>query len=407
MSMRVVVTLPNWSLNGVSTFSVRLVRQLRLEGVDATLLLTGSPWRDGKPLPAIADLSPERLHLPVIATWEARWRALREHLEARAPCLYLPNHDVLHSVVVPRLTPRVGVVPIAHSDDPQHYDHVRRLAPWTDVVVGVSARVVERMRAIPELADARIAHIPYGVEAASRAEVERARGGAVGEDAPLRILYAGRLEERQKRVSDLLPIARMLRARRVPFVLTIVGDGPARRTLEEGVRKDALRSQVRLIGTVAPGDMRRQYRAHDAFLLPSAFEGLPLALLEAMGEGCVPVVSAIESGIPELVEHDANGLTVAVGDVGGFADALARLSVDRVTLARLAMRAHATLEGGGYDVATMTRRYLALFARVAAGEPPSRAVRAKTAPLLPPGWGWRMRLRAPLAGWRDSLVGDR
>lgn len=42
------------------------------------------------------------------------------------------------------------------------------------------------------------------------------------------------------------------------------------------------------------------------------FEGLPLALQEAMATGVVPVVREIESGVPELVHHESKGLVVAM-----------------------------------------------------------------------------------------------
>src|SRR5207237_10762962 len=71
--MRVVVTSPVWTLNGVNTFSASLVRALRDRGVDASLLLTGVDWRDPKPLPLPADLPITSLALPAVATWPARW----------------------------------------------------------------------------------------------------------------------------------------------------------------------------------------------------------------------------------------------------------------------------------------------------------------------------------------------
>lgn len=397
--MRVVVTLPNWSLNGVSTFSVRLVRALRAGGSEASLLVTGSLWRDEKPLPLPADVDVERLRLPRIPTWEARWRALHAHLEARAPCVYLPNHDVMHSVIAPRLSTRVGIVGIAHSDDAQHYEHARRLAPWWNALVGVSGKVVERLRGIPELAEAHIERIAYGVEAPTPEEAMRRRDATGEVGGPLRIVYAGRLEERQKRVGDLLSVAQRLRVRGVRFTLTIAGEGSARAALDARVRAEALGAHVRIVGTVAPDAMRELYRANDVFLLPSAFEGLPLALLEAMGEGCIPVVADVESGIPELVERGVSGEVVAIGDVDGFVDAIARLAGDPERRRRLTLGASAVVRHGEYGVEEMARRYRALFERVGRERP---VARNPATVVRPPGWGWPTRLRAPVAGWRDA-----
>ena len=69
--MRVLVTTPVWSLNGVNTFSAGLVRRLRERGIDASLLLTGVDWRDTKPLPMPEDIPVASLRLPTWATWPA------------------------------------------------------------------------------------------------------------------------------------------------------------------------------------------------------------------------------------------------------------------------------------------------------------------------------------------------
>ena len=50
----------------------------------------------------------------------------------------------------------------------------------------------------------------------------------------------------------------------------------------------------------------------------SDYEGLPVALLEAMGNGLAPVVSRIASGNTELIKNEENGYLVEVGDIEGF-----------------------------------------------------------------------------------------
>ena len=69
---------------------------------------------------------------------------------------------------------------------------------------------------------------------------------------------------------------------------------------------------------------------HDVFVLPTR-RRVPVALLEAMGSGVVPVVSDIDSGVPEVVTAGVTGLLPAVGDIEGFAAAIARLHVDRAS----------------------------------------------------------------------------
>ena len=399
--MRVIFGSPVWTLNGVNTFGATLIRELRACGVDASVLLTGVDWRDPKPLPRPDDVPITTLALPAWATWPARWRALREHLERAAPCLYLPNHDVQHSVVAPLLSSRVGIIGIAHSDDAQHYEHARRIGPWLNAMVGVSQTITRTLRGFDELAATRIVHVPYGVSAAPDD-----RGANHSPDASpfvLRILYAGRLEARQKRSSDLLAIARALRAGGTPFVLHIAGDGPARAELEAESRAHSLDGHVRFLGTVPPSEIAALCLAHHAFLLPSAYEGLPLALLEAMGQGCIPVASDIASGVPDLIDEGVNGFTAPVGDVAAFAARLAGLARDSDARRAISSRARASVTARGLSLADTTRRYSQLFDEVWSDVASGRYVRPPGALLPAPGIGWRARARAPLARWQLAL----
>ena len=60
------------------------------------------------------------------------------------------------------------------------------------------------------------------------------------------------------------------------------------------------------------------YRAADAILLPSLYEGLPYSLLEGAAQGCAMIASNIP-GPDALIEDDKNGLYVKPGDIDDFA----------------------------------------------------------------------------------------
>lgn len=74
--------------------------------------------------------------------------------------------------------------------------------------------------------------------------------------------------------------------------------------------------------------------AMDVFVLPSLWEGLSLALLEAMFHG-LPVVATAVNGTPEAVADERTGLLVPPGDPGALADAMARLARDPELRTRL------------------------------------------------------------------------
>ena len=130
-----------------------------------------------------------------------------------------------------------------------------------------------------------------------------------------------------------------------------------------------------LPGPVGPEALLDEYRRAGALcmpcrLLPTDRDGIPNVLVEAMAAGA-PVVATAVSGIPELVEHEVNGLLIPPDDPEALADALLRLHDDpeltatltrngRETVAerfdgeRLAQRAGGAVHRGGGAVSALT-----------------------------------------------------
>jgi glycosyltransferase involved in cell wall biosynthesis len=77
-----------------------------------------------------------------------------------------------------------------------------------------------------------------------------------------------------------------------------------------------------LIGTIL--DRPSFYRALDAFLLPSLYEGLPMAVLEAMASG-VPILASRLEGISSVLEEQKEGLLALPGNLADFSEQLKRL----------------------------------------------------------------------------------
>ena len=108
--------------------------------------------------------------------------------------------------------------------------------------------------------------------------------------------------------------------------LDIVGEGSDRPMLERMAP-----ASVRFRGVVDAGDIPDLLAGARALLIPSRSEGLPRVVIEAFAAG-VPVVASRVGGLPELVEHDVNGLLVDLDDQEGWRAASARLGDDRESL---------------------------------------------------------------------------
>jgi glycosyltransferase involved in cell wall biosynthesis len=137
------------------------------------------------------------------------------------------------------------------------------------------------------------------------------------------------LEER-KGHRYLFEAAAILKQRGHRIKYLVAGEGSARRELEERVKALNLGDEVRFCGFVS--DAPAFLSQIDIFILPSLYEGLGVAVLEAMAAG-KPVIASRVGGLPELVADGETGLLVAPKNVEGLVEAIARLADDK-SLAR-------------------------------------------------------------------------
>ncbi len=387
----VILAATTGRISGVDVFSADLVRGLRARGFPAQVVLTESHWTPPDPMPLPADIPVTVLPVARGASWPVRWRTMTRYLEAQAPCIYIPNYDWRHSCVSPVLSERVAIAGIVHSDDPQHYEHVTRLGRYWNAIVAVSPAIAKQVMTLDPTLAPRLHVIPYGVDAPERPPAKNSAEGA-----PLRIVYAGRLVMEQKRVMDLARIAEALAERQVPFELTIAGGGADQPALLDACAPLLVDRRVRFLGTLANTYVRQVFAESDVVILTSDYEGLPVSLLEAMAQGCVPVVTDIRSGIPELISDGVNGFRVPVGAVAAFCERLALLQRDVTLRQTMASAAHATIIAGGYRTEDMVTRYVELFEQVWR-DAASGAYRRPRGHIVPPP------ALASEAGWKAAL----
>lgn len=130
--------------------------------------------------------------------------------------------------------------------------------------------------------------------------------------------------------------------------LTLVGDGPERPALERQVRDRRLAERVRFMGYRSDPQTFLQQAA--VFVLPSRFEGMPNALLEAMAAGLAVVVTDASPGPLEVVDDGVTGLVVPSEAPQALAAALERLAVDPALRARLGAAAQTRLRQMDWSV---------------------------------------------------------
>jgi colanic acid/amylovoran biosynthesis glycosyltransferase len=168
----------------------------------------------------------------------------------------------------------------------------------------------------------RVEFLPYGVPVpAVKAKWAPER---------LRIAYVGRLAEEQKRICDLTQAFCRATSEVDGVDAVLFGDGKERGAVEQVIHGSGCGSTVHLAGQIDSAHIQDELlkRRIQVVVLLSDYEGLPIALLESMACGLVPVCLNIRSGIPELVKHEETGLLVEDrGD--SFVQAIRRLRMDR------------------------------------------------------------------------------
>lgn len=157
---------------------------------------------------------------------------------------------------------------------------------------------------------------------------------------------------------DLLLAAFAQIADEIPgWSVHIVGDGPLRSSLTADAEQLGIADRVTFHGHVKdPIDILQTSRV---FVLPSRFEGMPNALLEAMACGLAPIVTDASPGPLECVKSEETGLVVISEDVPAIAAAMLRLARDGNRTADLGRQAMTYVKE--HDWAVVERQWLAVL----------------------------------------------
>jgi len=186
----------------------------------------------------------------------------------------------------------------------------------------------------------------YPLEPAAVAAVMAARAERAAASAPRRLnaLYLGRLD-RQKGLDDLADIVARSGAE---VSWRIIG----RPVIDAGARLPDAIATVLEPPVFDPDALTALYASADVLLLPSAFEGLPLTILEAMRLGVVPIASDV-GAVGEAVSHGATGYLFPKDDTfrGAALATLRRLAAEPEHLAALSTAAHRAMAERSWSVA--------------------------------------------------------
>lgn len=283
--------------------------------------------------------------------------------------------DVLHchlpiAGAVGRIAGRMAGVSVVYSE----HNKQERYHAWTRVLSRVTwrwqARVIAVSADVAESIHANIgAHVPVEVvrngvnvdhfrREEANAETIRRKFG-IPPDAP--VIGTVAVFRTQKRLNDWVEAARLIHVRHPDARFLLVGDGPLRAEVTAAVAAGGLADVVHLPGLQE--DVRPYLAAMDIYMMSSLFEGLPVALLEAMAMECCVVATAV-GGIPEAIRPGENGRLVPPLQPAALASAVDDLLDHRALLSRYGRAARATVQSE-FSMARMARQLERIYTEVA------------------------------------------
>ena len=145
---------------------------------------------------------------------------------------------------------------------------------------------------------------------------------SIPQDRPM-LLFVGRVAH-EKNIDFLIRVVDQVRRQVEDVLFVIAGEGPARPSLEQEVRKRAMGENVRFIGYLdRHTELNSCYSAADIFIFSSRTETQGLVLLEAMAQG-VPLVSTAELGTRDVLQ-DGAGVWIAQEELSDFSGNIVKM----------------------------------------------------------------------------------
>jgi len=276
----------------------------------------------------------------------------------RPDVLHAHNPTAAAAAGAARVLARAGelaIVTTYHGVGPERHRRANVAhGPTSEIVVGCGPSATRELleAGLPASRSATVYNAVDTRTTRAADEVRREFGAA---DAEL-VVTVGRYVEEKDHALLLDALARLAPSRPRLRAL-LVGYGHLEPELRRQTADLGLEGVATLTGERA--DAIDVVAASDLFVLSSAREALPMALLEAMGLG-VPVVATAVGGVPDAVRDGVTGLLVPPGDPDALAAAIARVLDDGTLRDRLA-RGGSALAARRSSPAAMAERYAAVY----------------------------------------------
>lgn len=240
----------------------------------------------------------------------------------------------LAACLIANLYPIVGVI---HSSiDPVYFTLANKYNHYLSKLVCVSNRTKSNLLNQIQSFKTPVTTIPCGI-LVEKFKFEQAYQS---ENELIKIIWLGRLEEVSKRVSDITLIAECLRLENIPFQIRVIGDGNEAKKLSQEIIDKKLEKHVLQIGWLTSDQIIDELSRASFLLQTSNYEGMSVAVMEALAAGC-GVVSSRVSGVEDYENSYLAINCLKLYEIGNIEEAVYQIKeiskvskVERVEAAR-------------------------------------------------------------------------
>ncbi len=349
-------------IGGPNSWLRRLLPALKFAGLEVSVLFFINSTDRAEHCPCYRNLHTQGINcqtFPWTTTTEQKIRWLLSKLSEAPPDIFVPNM-LVPAFYASRWVKEAGILTIGvlHSDDEFYWGVVKEFVlsqtPYQLSALVCVSKFLEEYVSQSGKTKTLVKKISPGVPLPQQQ--------ATPPSECLKLIYVGRLEEEQKRISEVTyALCRVVREISNTEAV-IFGSGSAKSNVEKILSEQAVELPVRLGGLVNNAQIQEVMLDHHVLVLLSDYEGLGLSVMEAMACGLVPICLRVRCGIPELVEDGITGLLI--NDRGDdFVAAVRRLKTNPELWHRLSLAARAKIQTG-YSNEVCTKQWLDLFSEL-------------------------------------------
>lgn len=356
-SLKIALIVSSLEVGGVETYLKTLADHLRTSGHEVSFIETQRKgrWSDefrkiGHKVLTLTPQWHESIHQYTVGIGNEL---------SQFDALFL-NNSPLANPALGLLPANVLVLPVLHLKLPGMIANAIANFKECSQVVIISPTLQKSIEDTGVVPKDNISLICNGVDVQNTYPRENKRAAS---KSNLHIGYLGRIEHSHKGVLNIPTILRMYEGEKDTLKLSIIGDGPDMNNLKQGLATTCPWLKVQYHGYIPNKEAKDILATFDVLLMPSYYEGLPIALLEAMALGVIPLVSRLPGSTDIVVKDGKNGFIADPDDYAVFASALSRLDNEVTLRSELSKNAWKTI-ADDFNAEKMAGQYITLTNRL-------------------------------------------